>query len=409
MQSTKATCHPFSFTSQHPSWFCCYKQLVNWQIKHMNVSTQSLFLQRVSCSGNMLLLHKKIIIKEKCWQHTRYRQQTHTASHRAHTAGSPASLPASCPACVPARWAAAGRACTRAGSGAWPECRAWGRRCTWPPRRRLWRNTQDVLAEEEEVFFTAVCQSDRPPGPALFVFSSSTETHMGFLPCRPVLTILTAFSFFCWASRQTWAEREGQSLLPRNRKKSVHNLKGLIVFFLYLFRLLSLKAHFFDGSDEQPLCPAWLQSRGRICVKRGGKTHKEQNKTKQQQQMNLWSIPPVIVGHGSTLKVQQLTGVNLAGVPRVVRAGSSSVGHMEDVVADNSQRAAGTSGVGHVDSDVEWVSRRSLVALQVALQLLIFCVNGGKYVTRFYSVLAMRFCVIVCVGRSLILRGNATK
>lgn len=165
-----------------------------------------------------------------------YTKQTHTGSHRAHTAGSPASLPASCPACVPARWAAAGLACTRADNRGWPECRAWGRRCTWPPRLCLWRDALDILAKDEEVF-TRMCQikyfSWRKPESELFVFSSSTETHMGFLPWRPVLMILTAFFFFCWLSRQSWPVRKTWGLLPGTRKKLLHDLRRWTLFLFF--------------------------------------------------------------------------------------------------------------------------------------------------------------------------------
>lgn len=65
---------------------------------------------------------------------------------------------------------------------------------------------------------------------------------------------------------------------------------------------------------------------------------------------------PIIVGYSSTLEVQKLTGVNLAGVPRVLGAVGSRVGHMQDVVAEHGQGSVWASGEGHVDAYVEGVS-----------------------------------------------------
>lgn len=67
--------------------------------------------------------------------------------------------------------------------------------------------------------------------------------------------------------------------------------------------------------------------------------------------------------------------MNLAGVPRVLGAGGSRVGHVKDVIADHSQGSVGSGGEGHVDTDVEGVSRRGLVVLQLLLQLLIVCMD----------------------------------
>ena len=67
-------------------------------------------------------------------------------------------------------------------------------------------------------------------------------------------------------------------------------------------------------------------------------------------------LPPVVVGHGTALQVQQLTGVNLAGVPQILGAFGSRVCDVQDVVTGHGEGAAGPGGEGQVDPDVEGVS-----------------------------------------------------
>lgn len=88
---------------------------------------------------------------------------------------------------------------------------------------------------------------------------------------------------------------------------------------------------------------------------------------------------PVIVGYCSTLEVQQLTGVNLAGLPGVLGASRSCVGHMKDVVTGHGQGSIGTSSEGHVDTNVEGVSGRCLTVLQLLQQRLIVWTGRGGH------------------------------
>lgn len=80
---------------------------------------------------------------------------------------------------------------------------------------------------------------------------------------------------------------------------------------------------------------------------------------------------PVIVRYGSTLQVQQLAGVHLAGVPLVFSAAGPRVCHMQDVIAGHGQGSSRASGQRHVDPDVEGVSRRRLALLQLLQERLV--------------------------------------
>ena len=83
------------------------------------------------------------------------------------------------------------------------------------------------------------------------------------------------------------------------------------------------------------------------------------------------ATPPVIVGHCATLEVQQLAGVDVAGAPGVLRASGLRVGHVQDVVAGDSQGSTRARREGHVDAHVERVSRVGGCALQLLQQRLI--------------------------------------
>lgn len=63
--------------------------------------------------------------------------------------------------------------------------------------------------------------------------------------------------------------------------------------------------------------------------------------------------------------------MNLAGVPGVLGASGSRVGHMKDVVAGHSQGPVGPSRERQVDPYVEGVSRGRLVAPQLLQQRLV--------------------------------------
>lgn len=80
---------------------------------------------------------------------------------------------------------------------------------------------------------------------------------------------------------------------------------------------------------------------------------------------------PVIVGYGPTLQVQELTRVNLAGVPQILCAFGSRVRNMKDVITGHDKGPTGPSGEGQVDPDVEGVSRRCLILLQLLQQHLV--------------------------------------
>lgn len=56
------------------------------------------------------------------------------------------------------------------------------------------------------------------------------------------------------------------------------------------------------------------------------------------------------------MEVQQPTGVNLAGAPRVLGASGSRVGYVKDVVAGHGQGSVGASRERHVDTYIEGVS-----------------------------------------------------
>ena len=74
---------------------------------------------------------------------------------------------------------------------------------------------------------------------------------------------------------------------------------------------------------------------------------------------------PVVVGHATTLQVQQLAGVHQAGPPGALGA-VAGVGDVQNVVALDGEGARGDARRhGHVDAHVEGVPRGHLARLQL--------------------------------------------
>lgn len=83
------------------------------------------------------------------------------------------------------------------------------------------------------------------PDSMLMLLSSSTLTQSGFLPKRPVLTILTALCLFCATRCLVWRER---------KQLAQAGAVWELLTCSYIFRL-GFKAHVFNCSNQKSLCP----------------------------------------------------------------------------------------------------------------------------------------------------------